>query len=111
MNNQDSHCRSGTDGEQVKPVEEVGVELGCARGATKWASWLVVFLTALSGSRLAQPANAAGGLEAEAGIWPGGVVVVPPGGEHGAGLGERGEDGLVQALVPEPPDETLGEAF
>jgi hypothetical protein len=38
-------------------------------------------------------------------------VVVPPGGEHGAGLGERGEDGLVQALVPEPPDETLGEAF
>jgi hypothetical protein len=32
-----------------------------------------------------------------------------PGGEHGAGLIERGEQGLVQALVAQPPNEALGE--
>ena len=30
------------------------------------------------------------------------VIVVPPGSEHRAGLGEAGEDRLVQALVPDP---------
>lgn len=36
------------------------------------------------------------------------VVVVPPRGEHRAGLSQRLEEGLVEAFVPEPPDEALG---
>ena len=37
------------------------------------------------------------------------IVIVAPCGKHGAGLGERRECRLVQALVAQPADEALGE--
>ena len=37
------------------------------------------------------------------------VVVGSPGVEHGAGLRQRREQRLVQALVPQPADEALDE--
>src|SRR3954470_1953959 len=40
---------------------------------------------------------------------PHAVVIVTPRGQYGAGLGERRERSLVQALVPEPPVEALHE--
>ena len=43
-------------------------------------------------------------------MWPVMVIIVPPGGQHRAGLGEAGEDRLVQALVPEAGVEALDEA-
>ena len=40
---------------------------------------------------------------------PDGVVVVAPRRQGRASVSERGEQGLVEALVAQPPDEGLGE--
>jgi len=45
----------------------------------------------------------------ERGMWAHAVVVDAPGIEHGAGLRQRREQRLVEALVPQPADEALGE--
>ena len=46
---------------------------------------------------------------ADAAVWPDGVVVVPPGRQDRPGLGQRGEQGLVEQLVPQPAVEALNE--
>lgn len=42
-------------------------------------------------------------------MWAHAVVVDAPGIEHGAGLRQRREQRLVEALVPQPADEAVGE--
>jgi hypothetical protein len=51
-----------------------------------------------------------GGLPAQFRMWPDLVAVVPPGSEHGPGLGQRGEQRLVEAFVAQATIEALDEA-
>ena len=51
-----------------------------------------------------------GGLTAQFRVRPDRVVIVPPGGQHEPGMGQRGEQGLVEALVPQAAIEALDEA-
>jgi len=39
-----------------------------------------------------------------------GIVILLPGGENGAGLGERREERFIEALVAQPPYEALDES-
>ena len=50
-----------------------------------------------------------GGLPTELGVRPDRVVVAPPAGEFSPGMGRRGEERLVGALVPQSAIEALGE--
>lgn len=44
-------------------------------------------------------------------MWPVVIIVGPPGRDDFAGVTERAEQVLVEALVPEPPDEASANAF
>ena len=48
-----------------------------------------------------------GGLPAQFRVGPDRVVIVPPGGQHGPGMGKRGEQGLVEAFVAKATVEAL----
>jgi hypothetical protein len=51
-----------------------------------------------------------GGSPAQFRVWPDRIVIVPPGGQHEPGMGQRGEQGLVEAFVPQATVEALHEA-
>ncbi|KIT98651.1 hypothetical protein QU38_02935, partial [Staphylococcus aureus] len=51
-----------------------------------------------------------GGLPAQFRVRPDVVVIVLPGGEHEPGMGQRREQRLVEAFVPQAPVEALDEA-
>ena len=51
-----------------------------------------------------------GGAPAQLRVRPDIVVVVPPGGQHEPGMGHRGEQRLVEALVAQTAIEALDEA-
>ena len=51
-----------------------------------------------------------GCLSAQFRVWPDVVVVVPPGAEHEPGVGQRGEQCLVEAFVAQTTIEALDEA-
>jgi hypothetical protein len=44
---------------------------------------------------------------AEPAVWPRGVVILSPDGEHRSGVGRRCEERFIKAFVPEAPDEAL----
>jgi hypothetical protein len=48
-----------------------------------------------------------GGLPAQFRVWPDRVVILPPGSEHGPGMGRGGEQGLVEAFVAQATVEAL----
>ena len=50
-----------------------------------------------------------GGLSAQFRVWPDRVVVVPPGSQHKPGMGQRGEQGLIEAFVAQTAVEALDE--
>ena len=52
-----------------------------------------------------------GGLPAQFRVGPDRVVIVPPGGQHEPGMSQRGEQGLVEAFVPQAAIEALHEAI
>ena len=51
-----------------------------------------------------------GCLSAQFRVWPDVVLVVPPGAEHEPGVGQRGEQRLVEAFVTQATVEALDEA-
>ena len=51
-----------------------------------------------------------GGLPAQFRVWPHRVVIVPPCGQHEPGMSQRGEQGLVEAFVPQAAVEAFHEA-
>ena len=57
----------------------------------------------------AEPCVDRGRQVADRAVWPDGVVVVSPGGQLNARLGQRGEQGLVQQRVAELAVEALDE--
>jgi hypothetical protein len=49
-----------------------------------------------------------GGRPAQFRVWPDRIVIVPPGSQHEPGMGQRGEQRLVEAFVPQATVEPKG---
>ena len=57
------------------------------------------------------PGDLGGGEPAQFRMWPDGIVILPPGGQHGPCLHNGGKQRLVQALIAQPSVEAFDEGI